>query len=254
MCQFHPILHQSKRQPAVNADRDCRMSTGPQQNERTAPPSQPPSSGRGRRLLVVAAAGLASAAIVMLPRSNSTFAAAYAAILAVVAAAIIDRLFFRPRRFLLLRLALACLIGGGIGSRLQLTDAIAFRRAFGCEPPAAVRSVVVHGHYLGSLAAGPPSDIWVLIQFSADDGTFQRLVSHRSFQRDEFHEKWWQEERATVWRQLFGGFAGHGGPEWQNVELPKNVQILWWRGDPIEGTTVLWDQDTGRAYVLYGYG
>lgn len=239
----------------MHREGDCRMSIELPQNEMTASPSRPPPSGRGRRLLVVVAAGLASAAVVVLPGSNSNFAAWYAAILAIVAVAILDRLFFRPRRFLVLRLALACLIGGGIGSRLQLTDAVAFRRAFGCGPPPEVRAVAVHGHYLGGLAVGGPADIWMLIHFNADDGVFHRLVSHRSFQRDGIQEEWWHDERATVWRQLFGGFAGYGGAEWQNVELPENVQILRWHGDdPTEGTTVLWDQDAGQAYVLYADG
>ena len=114
----------------------------------------------------------------------------------------------------------------------------------------AVRSIRVDGDYHGRF-----QDAAILIQFSADETALMNLLSHREFQRDAEKEEWWREDSATVWRQLFGGFAGFGGERWRDIELPTDVRILRWQGDdPTENTTVLWDESTERAFVLYTFG
>lgn len=224
------------------------MSDETKQSETATTTQRPP--GRGiNRLFVILAGIVVSVGVVLLPANNSSMAAAEAAILTVIAVAFIDWSIFHPKRFAVQRLIVACLIGGGIGYYFQLTEAIAFQRAFGATQPSALGDIRIDGHYVGRLG-----DLTILMQFRADEKSLNKLLSYRSFKRDSDKEEWWGEEPATVWRQLFGGFVGYGGDAWRDIELPSNVRIFRWQGDPVEGTTLLWDADTGQTYVLYIFG
>ncbi|MFH1746770.1 MAG: hypothetical protein ABIG44_06960 [Planctomycetota bacterium] len=219
-----------------------------QQTETAAVTHQP----RGlSRLIVIIVGVIVALVLVLVPANNSGAAAAQAGILTLIAVALLDWALFCSKRLAMLRLFLACMIGGGIGYYFQLTENIAFQKSFGTEPPSSIRDIRVAGHYVGRLG-----DLAILIQFSADEKSLDTLLAQRMFDRQSEEETWWSREPTEVWRLLFGNYSdAYGGDAWLNIKPPGDIRIFKWQGDePTERTTVLWDAETGRTYVLYGFG
>jgi len=206
---------------------------------------------RGVRHFVVALLGAVVAAMVVaIPRNNSVAAAVVAAVLSFIVVLFLDWGMFHVTRLPVGRLIIGGAIGGGIGYSMQLTDAMAFERAFGRDVPAGVAEVHVAGHYIGRFA-----DHAMLIQCRSDAAALEQLLGAREFSRDVEREEWWQKESVSVWRELFGGYAHYGGAAWDHVDLPARVQVYRWSGrEELESTVVLWDVDAGRLFVLYILG
>ena len=190
---------------------------------------------------------LVAAFVVLVPGTNSICAAAMAVAWTVLAVGFVDWAVFHARRFIVARLILAGLIGGGFGHCCLLTDTVAFDLAFGSSPPPAVRDIRTTGHY-----AGPLFDGWILMQFTVDEAALDELLSHRRFVRDAYDERAWRDEPAEIWRARLGYYAESCSPGSFDVRLPARVRVYCWGNeDRLEGTTMVWDEDSGRTYVRY---
>lgn len=204
---------------------------------------------------------LASAGLMLIPRNNAmpaaVFAAGFGAICALIADWIVwSGLLRRWRRSRMPRLVLAGAIGCVVGSQFLLTGQVAFRRAFGMDIPPGVHGLTVEGYYSRGIPGGP-SDLTIFLQFDADRPVLDRILSHREFHRLSQMESDWNNEHlgaGFVWRDLFWGMASaYAGVSWQMPPKTTSVEIHRW-GEGTPRTTVLWDAERGRAYVLYTLG
>ena len=214
-----------------------------------------------RRWIVVILGTLASLAVVLAPRNNSMPAPVIAAVVGAVGVCLTDVLVWsglarRWRQAVAPRAVTAVVVGASVGFCFTLTEGVAFGRAFGTDVPSEVKDIVVGGYYVRGIPGGA-SDLVIFLQFEASQDQLQKLLSHRSFERDAELERQWSDPylgNKHVWRHLFGGMAeAYAGESWRQAPATDCVEIYRW-GEGSPQTTVLCDVDSGRIYALFMLG
>lgn len=104
----------------------------------------------------------------------------------------------------------------------------------------------------------PSGDQTILVRFSANHDTIQRLAERPGFTRDDEWIAYWQQDQApweTLWRHVFSNVGQFGGRAWKEpapMKKPVHYRRSVTPGDiGADHTELLWDADSGRAYALY---
>jgi hypothetical protein len=126
-----------------------------------------------------------------------------------------------------------------------------FREAFNAPVPAGIRDLAVDANLLN-----PAGKRTVLIRFTADAQTMSELLSEAAFQADPQMQEAWaaRETWDNIIRQGFGDSTRLGGSAWQSIDPMDTPEFRHWpRGESSTrmDTRVLWDSQTGEAFVLY---
>jgi hypothetical protein len=126
-----------------------------------------------------------------------------------------------------------------------------FREAFAAPLPAGVRDLVVDANMLN-----PAGKRTALLRFRTNAETMAELLKAADFQQDpQMQEAWSAGERwENLIRQAFGQSISVGGSAWQSIgPLPSPEFRHWMRDDGglRMDTRILWDGQTGEAFVLY---
>jgi hypothetical protein len=154
----------------------------------------------------------------------------------------------RYRQRVALRAACTAVFGIAVGLLFLLDRPHLFEIVFGMPPPPELRDLHIRRYH----ALGPNDNV-ILMRFTADRSTIDQIRSARIFRsKPDLTEsypdqKTWQE----LWGRAIGDFARtFGGKEWESV-LPMNSPKAY--ATDIEDdrhTIILWDEATGRTYVL----
>ena len=148
---------------------------------------------------------------------------------------------------LLAPLILACVIAAS----LHLGDDEAFERAFGSPPPVGVREL--HIDYSLTFV-----DTVTLMRFRADQAAIDRVLAGRPFVSESDMVQLFVGEVNDIdklWRYAFTGFGDLGSEPWQDhPPMSRPALYRWSNEDALEQTVLLWDAQSGRAYVLYTFG
>lgn len=129
-----------------------------------------------------------------------------------------------------------------------------FERVFSVPPPPGLRNLDVERHYQGG-----PGDTAILIRFEADRATLDKLMSQPSFQSaqeqlDE-HRKLYPDPLER-WRWVFQASLTFASDSWQTPPPISAPRLYRWDSLHLsaEMIVVLWDADSGKAYVAYSLG
>ncbi len=143
------------------------------------------------------------------------------------------------------RVIRAVLVGIVVGLFFRLSQEQAFEKAFGVSPPSGVRDF--DATMLRAM------DTIILFRFTANRETIDQLIAKRAFEQDRESVEWYGHDWSFLWGQVFSSFDEIGGEAWQNVAPMAEPELYRWRHPIlfIEETILLWDADSGRAYVLY---
>lgn len=156
-----------------------------------------------------------------------------------------------PRSRYVIALVIPALLA--VSPLIRLSKQQAFELAFGMAPPPGVRELRFERHYEGG-----PGDNSILMTFKADHACIEQITSLRAFGPDEYALERWEErgrdwstwvarERATI--------RGQTGKWWRQLPPMAEPQFLQWgHGDRPEGTLLIWEPATERAYVHYFLG
>jgi hypothetical protein len=208
-----------------------------------------------RHKLIVAVV-LASAAGVVLTSKDFLFTPVAAATLAGVLTVALQRMWqhralaeLKQARTVQLLSVAAIPVLFSVGLRVNADHA--FREAFGVAVPAGVRELTVDSN-----VSTPSGRRAVLMRFVADSRTVRELLAGGGFEADQQiaearneHETW-----SNILRLAFGDMARLGGAAWTKMSpMPRPEYRRWLR--TLDGTrtetSLLWDADTGQAYLLY---
>ena len=137
----------------------------------------------------------------------------------------------------------------------RLDEEAAFRRALGVFPPPGVKQLTVDRDVTYIM----PNIELIFLRFTADEATIRAIVVQRGFARDDKAIEAWRqhgEDWLSLWEGVFHGYASHGGREWEAPEPMRQPVIYRWscNKDLPEHTRLLWDADSGRAYVSHSSG
>lgn len=217
-------------------------------------------------ILMCAVAGYASAIFVCGDWCFSATCAAFLSALLALSIKIVHRKLFRLANKIpgFARIAVSILAGIVVGLGFRIDEEKAFRMAFGVDPPSAISEF--HARMLKNI--GPPGDTILLVRFRANRATVQSLLNRRHFELDSsWHDQAPDsqttslptDEWPSLWDYVFGGFAKIGGGSWQNVAPMAFPEVYSWNnyelqtGVPVRprSTSMLYDSDSGRCYVLY---
>ncbi len=216
-------------------------------------------------LAFVVLGSLVSVFVMGIPRNNSVAAYIAAWIVGACYATVVETVVWsgalrRRKRLTGVRIACAVAVGGLASSHFLLTKDVAFNRAFGTDVPSSIQDIMVEGSYA---TATPPGDLMIFLQFKVDQTGLQRILLNRGFTHDREAEQRWRDgelwaepppftqTRARIWDSLFGWCKVFSGEAWRNIALPARVEIYEWGLPAMDHTRLLWDVDTGRAYVVY---
>ncbi len=133
------------------------------------------------------------------------------------------------------------------GSLFHMSGEKAFKIAFGMPSPAGVQNLSVDCNFR-------LVDTTQLLHFTADRATVDQIMAHRGFRRIRETTEDYPQERDwdAVWRRVFGSFPDQGGSAWRNVAPMKIPTHFRWENEGTqEQVDLLWDTQTGRAYVRY---
>jgi hypothetical protein len=148
----------------------------------------------------------------------------------------------------------ALLVASGVSQPFRANPSQLFERVFGMRPPEGVKDLEAERHY-----AGGPGDQIILIQFTADRATIDKLVAARGFKEDkDAIELYSDDERnpARLWDRLFTGVILLSGPKWKHAPMISEPFVYKWDDVPDDAhrITMLWDAKSGRAYVMWTLG
>lgn len=214
----------------------------------------PPAPAKARatfpvRLLATIAGAACAVAVVLVPMNNEAFAAAIAAFWAALGLGYLDwALFGRSAGARWIRVGLAVVIGGAIGNWFRLDADYAFNVAFGAARPTEIRNLHIRGWFYGR-----QSDQSIRLFFNAERPTLDTLLARR-FQRVSEREAELAEysEYREWWR--FFWFERPADSSSGYLAPLTDPEIYEWSGSEIEGTTLIYDPPTGRAFALYRFG
>lgn len=209
--------------------------------------------------LMLLAAGGAGVTVAFLSK-DWCFTAFGSAILSAVFIALSNNILLRSaaehfRWGRILQLLVVVAIVAVLGWAFRIDEPQVFKRAFGIVPPRGVHSLTVDYN----LTALPPGDKIILLRFIADQETIDELVSARQFVHEDEPVQLWLKSEITwdrFWERCFSNFSQSGGQGWTNVS-PMNQPVFYRWEDPerlLERTSLLWDAETGKAYMLYTLG
>jgi hypothetical protein len=175
-----------------------------------------------------------------------------------LSAAFIDwavvRRIARGWRLFLSRLLIVAGLAFGLPWVTQPSAGRAFEEAFGVPPPSGVRELSAHTRSVG------PGDLVALIRFAADQATIDALAAGKGFALqdaglDRMRDLGW--DWPTYWRMTVSPLADErtGGDAWRVPPAIRDPRVYRWTRPGTatgrdESTTILWDPDTGQAYVV----
>jgi hypothetical protein len=130
-----------------------------------------------------------------------------------------------------------------------------FKEAVGVRPSPGVKQLVVDLNEMTPAGGGEQT---ILLRFSADRQTIEELVKEGRLARDdETVDEVAQEGGGweKLWHAAFYPRAKSGGQAWTG-DRPMKSPILYRKRDKehFESTSLLWDEDSGRAYVMFQSG
>ncbi|MBN2445902.1 MAG: hypothetical protein JXO22_04210 [Phycisphaerae bacterium] len=206
------------------------------------PVESPPRRGSGWLVVMV---GLACA---LLATNNWCFALVPAA-LAVLWCDLVVRCGW-PR--LGPRLAVAGVVGVGLGIALRVGPDWAFEEAFGVERPAGVSNVWIRRHYIGG-----PGEHALIIEFTADPAALARLTTLYKPDANSTRAEQWRAAGGTwedAWN-IFGRMAPMPAPRasWMRIKPLENAEVFDYGGVmQVVGNLVLFHEpSTGRCVALH---
>ena len=99
-------------------------------------------------------------------------------------------------------------------------------------------------------------DTIILFRFTSDREMIDELIGKRAFEQDRESVELFGHDWSLLWGQVFSNFDELGGRSWQNVAPMSEPELYRWTNPilGIENTILLWDAESGRAYVLYLFG
>ncbi len=153
-----------------------------------------------------------------------------------------------------LQLLVVAAIVAGFAWTFRIDEQQLFQCAFGTIPPQGVQSLKVD-----SCLKALNGDQTILLRFVADRQTLDELVKARDFVRDDEPIKIWMESENAwdaLWEKCFSNFSTLGGEGWAKVSPMSQPVFYQWDNEEglLESTRLLWDAETGKAYVLYTLG
>jgi len=135
-----------------------------------------------------------------------------------------------------------------LGLVFRVNAKTVFVNAFGMAPPPGVHNATVDANlrFVDSLQ---------LMRFTADQATIDQIVARRKFGRNREDRDVSPQNLSweSLWVNAFGSSAQQGGDAWKNVKPMAQPVLYFWESQwPQEDTTLLWDAQTGQAYVMWG--
>lgn len=205
------------------------------------PASNAPPSGWKAYAAILPAGTLAG----MIATNNWCFVVVPIAAAVLVADLTVRR--FRPS--MALRLPVAVAVGVAIGFLLSVDRAVAFRDAFGIDPPRGVRMSHVRRHYLG----GPGEEV-VIMELTADPPGLAALTSLPTARTQTESLADWRTLGGS-WEDAFEVFVGPGATDvawrsWLRVRPILNPDVYDF-GTAGRGCALFCDPSTGRCVALF---
>jgi hypothetical protein len=126
-----------------------------------------------------------------------------------------------------------------------------FGQAFNAGVTAGIHDLAVDANLLN-----PAGKRTALLRFRADAGAMADLLTKGQFAADPQMQDAWAagDNWPSILHQAFSDFARLGGAAWDRIGPMSNAQFREWRrtdGGMRTSTRVLWDRQTGQAFVLY---
>lgn len=126
-----------------------------------------------------------------------------------------------------------------------------FEEVIGVRPPPGVRHLVIDCNEM--VPAGGGEQV-ILFRFVADRQTMEEIVKGGHLSRDDETVNELMGEDGGwrwLWEQVFSCLADSGGDPWTNVAPMKRPVLYKKQCEGPEDMKVLWDEDSGRAYVVW---
>jgi hypothetical protein len=146
------------------------------------------------------------------------------------------------------RLVWAVIVACGVGLYFRADPNGLFEQAFGVRPPDGVTDLEGERH-MG------PGETTILLQFTADRSTIDKLVALREFKPDDRHlDMYWKEDRDAkkLWHEMFARLILFAGPKWKQApQISSPVLYHLQRRQYVDWATLLWDAETRKGYVMW---
>lgn len=143
----------------------------------------------------------------------------------------------------------------GIGFLMKADPNALFQEATSVRPPPGVRHLVIDRNENVPAGGGEQT---ILLRFYADRATIEEIAKDGQLTRDDAtldEIKTQGGDWSRVWQAAFSFFAESGGHAWTQA-APMKRPVLFRKNSPgsSEFTSLLWDEETGQAFVVYHSG